>query len=377
MDNITIIKEKIKNQITRDIYRSIDTIEEKQEKLIILNKVTNNLLDLNQDRVVPFSILQTSKIRTNYGISNETIYPTKQPINLERILIRYIYTEYNYQKQQTIFNKLDESKKTIKDQSIHSLSIDNKAMRILINNRIFTIGHLLNRKKIELLQLSDINQSTLERIIKQIHDLGLRFIDELDIETQKEIIKANIIYTEIEKILPQTICNYLKENNIYTAQDLTRLSETELLRLRNFGSKKIKLIKEKLAQLGLKLKEDYINQETIKENDLYSERIIYILPENIANPLIRAKIYTLKDLTEKSEINLLNVYSIGPRKIEIIKERLSSLGLTLKDDKEVYKDKDKLLDFPIYMLFPSWITNCLKIVQVNTLRQLLELSIID
>ncbi|MBR3162429.1 MAG: hypothetical protein IKF19_06850 [Bacilli bacterium] len=371
------INNDITNQIKRYIYRPIDSIEERKAKEEIINSVINNLLDLNQETVVPFNKVQTSKIRTIYGIKNNTIYPSNQPNNLEKLLVHYIYTEYNYQKQQTIFNNLDDSKLYLKEKSIFSLEMDNKTTEKLIKNRIFTIGHLINRSKVELLQLKDINKSSLEEIINQVHKLGLKFIDDLEIETQKDILSNNIIYTEIEKFLPQPISNHLKENNIYTANDLTHLSETELSKFRNLGLKKIEIIKTNLNKLGLSLREEKINQKLNKNQDILSERLIYILPENVSNPLIRANINTLKDLTDKSESNLLNVYSIGSRKIEIIKKVLASLGLSLKDDKQVYEDKEKLLDFPIYMLFPSWIVNCLKNYQVKTLRQLLDLSITD
>jgi DNA-directed RNA polymerase subunit alpha len=48
--------------------------------------------------------------------------------------------------------------------------------------------------------------------------------------------------------------NCLKRANIHTVQELAQLDEADLMRVRNLGKKSMDEVRQKLAGLGLKLK---------------------------------------------------------------------------------------------------------------------------
>lgn len=66
--------------------------------------------------------------------------------------------------------------------------------------------------------------------------------------------------------LTQRSYNCLKREGIHTVGELVSRSENDLLNIRNFGSKSIDEVKEKLAALGLSLKESPV--AGFDQNDL-------------------------------------------------------------------------------------------------------------
>ena len=61
--------------------------------------------------------------------------------------------------------------------------------------------------------------------------------------------------------------NCLRRGGIATVGELTTKSERDLLTLRNFGQKSLNEIKDKLAEMGLKLKEVQVEQEAMEQEE--------------------------------------------------------------------------------------------------------------
>jgi len=61
--------------------------------------------------------------------------------------------------------------------------------------------------------------------------------------------------------------NCLKKANVLTIGELTQISETDLMNIRNFGKKSLNEVKEKLSQLGLALKDSEPGSEPISGGD--------------------------------------------------------------------------------------------------------------
>ena len=378
MDNKVLLKEILLKHIKNKLYRKNDTSEEKKDKEKILDNFIDNIFNKNVEVVAPLNELETKTIRTYFGIENDNLNIINSDkiildIILKSRIVEYIYTEYNLNNSKSVFDKLPENKKSLKDKSLLFLNINNKSYNYFKKNRIFTIGHLLNITKNELFNLNKANSLIINKMINEIHELGLVFIDELSIEDQKEILKRDPLNIKVERMFSKKISNQLIYNNIYTINDLTKTNERDLLNIRNFGKRKIEIINNKLSELGFNF------NNTIEDNNtnIGDCKIFYLFPDSISNALIRSNINTVNDLINKSENNLLTINGIGETKIKIIKDKLRELNLSLLEDEQVYNNKKELLKFPISMLFPQWICRGLLQKRIITLEDLLEISELD
>ena len=91
-------------------------------------------------------------------------------------------------------------------------------------------------------------------------------VDEVD-EEQKRIDK--ILNTSVEELeLTVRSSNCLKNANIRTIKDLTKMTEDEIAKTRNFGKKSLTEIKDKLKEWNLSLgMTDYSVLKTLNVQD--------------------------------------------------------------------------------------------------------------
>lgn len=139
--------------------------------------------------------------------------------------------------------------------------------------------------------------------------------------------------------------NCLKKMNIRTLGDLLHISEIELLSYKNFGETSLREIKSVLESknlhLGMGLEE---SQVAPPEADEYSEAAADEAPEEILNKLVddlqlsvrsrrclqKFNMHTLRDLTQKTEAELLGCKNFGVTSLNEIKKALGNLGLSLR-----------------------------------------------
>ncbi len=142
--------------------------------------------------------------------------------------------------------------------------------------------------------------------------------------------------------------NCLKRASIHSVRQLVEFSENDLLNIRNFGVKSIEEVKDKLESTNI------INQHmaafmTLADEPEAEEEVSIFAPEVTSdnaeldkqiedldlsvrsyNCLKRASIHSVRQLVEFSENDLLNIRNFGVKSIEEVKDKLESMGLSLK-----------------------------------------------
>ncbi|MDD5459394.1 MAG: DNA-directed RNA polymerase subunit alpha C-terminal domain-containing protein [Phycisphaerae bacterium] len=135
--------------------------------------------------------------------------------------------------------------------------------------------------------------------------------------------------------------NCLRKMNINTVGDLLNISETELLSYKNFGETSLKEIKiildSKSLRLGMSLDDKIFNPETVQNEEIEVTPGIMEKSIDELKLSIRAKkcleklnIHTLRNLTQKTEAELLGCKNFGVTSLSEIKKALSIVGLSLR-----------------------------------------------
>jgi len=138
--------------------------------------------------------------------------------------------------------------------------------------------------------------------------------------------------------------NCLKKMNIRTLGDLLRISEAELLAYKNFGETSLAEIKQMLAAKNLRLGQRADEQQRHIQREIY-DRARASGKENVLNKSVgelnlsvRARkalqmlnIRTISELCTRTEAELMGVKNFGHTSLVEIKERLTDLGLALRE----------------------------------------------
>lgn len=136
----------------------------------------------------------------------------------------------------------------------------------------------------------------------------------------------------------------MEELGLKTVGDLSKKTEQELLACENFGMTSLNELKEILARKGLSLTPEKVSVKAASPLTKPGELEGPISPTDLLNkPLAnfdwaartrqcfeRLKIYTIGDLTAKSEQELLKIRNFGQTSLKEIKRRLASFNLTLR-----------------------------------------------
>jgi DNA-directed RNA polymerase subunit alpha len=138
--------------------------------------------------------------------------------------------------------------------------------------------------------------------------------------------------------------NCLKKMNIRTLGDLLRISEAELLAYKNFGETSLTEIKQMLSAKGLRLgqradeQQRHIQREIFdrakavgRENSLNKSVADLNLSVRARKALQMLNIRTIAELCARTEAELMGVKNFGQTSLVEIKERLTDLGLSLRD----------------------------------------------
>jgi DNA-directed RNA polymerase subunit alpha len=136
--------------------------------------------------------------------------------------------------------------------------------------------------------------------------------------------------------------NCLAKMNIETLGDLIMKTEQELLSYKNFGETSLQEIKDMLAQKGLRLGqglEDHGDEPPSARNPLEATAPAEILDEPIEdlNLSVRSRrcmerlsVRTVRDLINKTEVELMSAKNFGMTSLNEIKMKLKEMGLALR-----------------------------------------------
>ena len=159
----------------------------------------------------------------------------------------------------------------------------------------------------------------------------------------KETEVLNIPISDFELSVRSKNC--LERMNIKTLDDLTQVTELELLSYKNFGETSLTEIKNILNQKGLRLgqaveemkqAEMFIDADTGRYEGNLSKSISEIeFSKHCRNAIEKMGIETIGDLVLKTETELLEQNGFKQKDIDEIKNQLDELGL------ELYSGNDK------------------------------------
>jgi DNA-directed RNA polymerase subunit alpha len=168
-------------------------------------------------------------------------------------------------------------------------------------------------------------------------------VDEVELKRQdllRRVLSTPI--TDFELSVRSQKC--LEQMDIRTLGDLTRITEQELLSRKNFGETSLAEIKGVMAQKGLRL------GQALEEGEIAAvaagavrSREQAELESKLATPLTQLELgvrsqrameelglYSVGDLIQKSEGDLLACRNFGQVSLVEVKEKLGAMGLRLK-----------------------------------------------
>ncbi len=184
------------------------------------------------------------------------------------------------------------------------------------------------------------------RARRYMKDVEASFEMEMDEEIERDSTKRNAMLdtpvTDFE--LSVRARNCLKKMNIRTLGDLLRITEAELLGYKNFGETSLQEIKDMLTARGLRLGQGLDEQHNVLRNAVY-EQLRGTPQEHLLNkPVsdlelsVRARkalqlldVQTIGDLCARTEAELLGVKNFGTTSLVEVREKLSELGLGLRE----------------------------------------------
>lgn len=138
--------------------------------------------------------------------------------------------------------------------------------------------------------------------------------------------------------------NCLKKMNIRSLGDLLKITEAELLGYKNFGETSLDEIRTMLTNKGLKLGQALEEQQSQARKDLL-KTVAANVPEHVLNKnvnelelsvrsrkaLQRLGINSVGELATRTEAELLGVKNFGQTSLLEIKQRLTEMGLGLRN----------------------------------------------
>jgi len=150
----------------------------------------------------------------------------------------------------------------------------------------------------------------------------------------------NIPISDFELSVRSRTC--LQKMGVDTLGDLTMKTQLELLSYKNFGETSLKEVKEILLQKGLRLGEGLEGEDSEPlggRNPLEATTPPEVLERSIdkLNLSVRSRgcmmklnLHTVRDLINKTEIELLSLKNFGMTSLTEIKRRLAEEGLSLR-----------------------------------------------
>jgi len=184
------------------------------------------------------------------------------------------------------------------------------------------------------------------RALRYMKDVEASFDMEVDEEIERDSTKRNAMLdtpvTDFE--LSVRARNCLKKMNIRSLGDLLRITEAELLGYKNFGETSLQEIKDMLTARGMRLGQGLDEQHNVLRNAVYEqlrgtpqEHLLH-KPVSDLELSVRARkalqlldVQSIGDLCARTEAELLGVKNFGTTSLVEVRDKLSELGLGLRD----------------------------------------------
>lgn len=171
--------------------------------------------------------------------------------------------------------------------------------------------------------------------LQEEKEILLRENERLRNREQRELAQGKLLGKSIKVLnLKEPIRMGLISERVFTIGDLVQKTEVDLLRIRGIGRKFLQEVREKLKEhdfsLGMRIKEkEKVETQQKKEDNLGRSVEELELSIRAVRGLQRAKIDTVRDLVQKSEIDLLRTKNFGRKSLKEIKEVLADMGFVL------------------------------------------------
>ncbi len=155
------------------------------------------------------------------------------------------------------------------------------------------------------------------------------------LDRQRLMLRKSI--NELE--LPKRARNCLQEMGIETWEDLVRLTEDDLKRVKNFGETSLGEVKEALARYDLRLgmlpkKEQpvLVEAEAPPEDPRLTKPVTELgLSKRVESALAKLGVQTIGDVSSKTRQELLALKNFGKKSLEELERALAKFGLSLRD----------------------------------------------
>lgn len=309
----------------------------------IVDKVVEEIFDLNKKIVIPLTEMETVIFRKRYGI-----YTNGEIVHYEFISKEFNLNENKIEKiVNTCFAKLSFRIKKMEkriaipkmssfdikggtDLAISELNLGKTTINNLLNAEIYTLRELLEFSKIELKYI--LPKKSLNEVVEYVHSLGYLFVDELAIWDQKKIIKNS----SIEQVDNSSIyfVNCLKNIDLNTIRIYNVSNIEKLNSAINFFPREVKhrILQDMMIE-GIQVKKvfDYTFEE------LYNSSIIILrTKKNTYDVLRKHGINKIIDLISHSKDELQIMLQNEAEVLKII-NNVHALGLNFKDDAVMMK----------------------------------------
>ncbi len=224
--------------------------------------------------------------------------------------------------------------------TIEDMNLSVRTFNCLKRSGIDTLEDLCNKTEEEIKNIRSMRVASFKEICSELAKRGLSFRKE-DTENDSPSIDT------LE--LSDNAYNKLINAGISTIALLCSMTDEELLNIPNITIEDYDEIYEKMDEWGYHLQptdidfhEELVHGELLIEGQLETikDKVLSMTIDELDfsirthNCLSRAGINTVADICNKTEIELIRVKNLGKKSLEEIIQKVTALGLTLREDDE-------------------------------------------
>ena len=267
------------------------TIFEKDE----VQKFIRDLYSIFKKRVGILNEDETLAIRKCFGIVRSTDIDSVRKLAMNSLdrQIKRIFSDAN-DKRLSIFD-IDDSISNLKNISLEAFDLPMYSIsKILIKNKVYNIQQLVSCSTVKLSQIFEGRNGSYDFVVDKVHMMGLRFANELsvaevnsDTRFRKLVLNNDVGFLDISNSTYRALCNA----KVFSVGNLLDYSSSEVLSIKNMGTKSFNELNSALDKFGWCFKE--------KRKDNYDEVDDF---ENDLEKLLNIRDRVLADMQELSSI---------------------------------------------------------------------------
>jgi len=233
--------------------------------------------------------------------------------------------------------KSQEIQSDILNRHIDHLGLNRREHNCLNQAGIRDLKTLVQKTEMELLKIPSLGKTSLANLVKALEIHGLTLGMQIDagsnikgIRNRPPITAENLLLSDINLSVRESNC--LESEGINNLQELVQKSERDLLRIPGFGKESLSGLQETLGSFGLSLAMGssdviWVDKESVTAENLLITDINLSVRES--NCLQREGVIDLKELVQKTEVDLLKIPGFGKESLSGLQETLGSFGLSL------------------------------------------------